>query len=263
MPAASLLARALALAPPPGPLPTPEGARCALTGEALTHGYPASAILPSSTGDPLDVLFGDAGGWLSPNAAGALSNDWNLGHRAIFQNTDGSFAPFYPRLSAVKEEGPAEEEPAEMSSKKAKLTARDAASPRPLWRDLVRDVWPARAGQPCLLLLATDPKKRVWYRARVGDLGETTPLYLFDNSRNEKRSLTVSWPRLVETLDFVEEAYAAGFTKHGIETFLPAETRTMQKVGLAATFAWEDALAALRGLPEFLVAVIIAQKATS
>ena len=262
---AEFLARGLALPPLPPPQVPPPGSRCALTGQPLAHGYPAGSILPSSTGDPLDVLGGGAGGWLSEEAARVLSFDSNLGSRALFQEPDGRITTFYPRLTSEKDLTPeqikkAAEPP---SAQKQKLLARDGSLPRPLWRDLVRDVWPWRESQPCLLLLATDPKKRVWYKARVGALGEQTPLYLFDNARSEKRPLTLSWPRLVETLDFVEEIYAAGFTKRGMETFLPSETAALKKCGMARAMAWEHALAALRPSPEFLVSVIIAQKPTA
>lgn len=257
--AATILCQGMRLPPPPGLQSAPPGCRCALTGEPLDHGYPAQNILPSSTGDPLDVTGGDPHGWLSVAAASVLAGDWNLGGRALFQEADGGVTAFYPRLSPEKEV-PDKEDAGPLSSKKLKTMSRDGSQPRPLWRDLVRAVWPDRAGQTCLLLLATDPKKRVWYKARVGTLGTQTPLYLFDNARHQKRPLTLDWPRLRETLDIVEEIYAAGFTKRGIETFLPAETRASQKVGLPQTLAWERSLSLLRPAPEFLVSIIIAQK---
>lgn len=259
--AAALLAAGLHFSDlPTPPAAVPPGTRCALTGQALTHGYPAQSILPSSTGDPLDVLGGDVHGWLSPEAARVLAGDWNLGGRALFQEPDGHITAFYPRVAGGAEAAAEDLAPAEMTSKKLKTFARDGLLPRPLWRDLVRSVWPARAGQHCLLLLATDPKKRVWYKARTGALGSHTPLYLFDNARHQKRPLTLDWPVLLTTLDLVETIYAAGFSKRGIEAFLLSETKAAGKAGMQQVSDWEFALRPLRPTPEFLVSVIIAQK---
>jgi hypothetical protein len=134
------------------------------------------------------------------------------------------------------------------------------AQGRPCWSQLVRDVWPERRGQPVIIILTTDMKKRLWINARVGALGRSTPMLIYDNGYclNEVRYL--SWPKLIECLDFVEDVYTRGFPKPAIQVSLYSASKAVKELGLAATRRLENELANWRTRPEFLPALLIAQK---
>lgn len=270
--AASLLSQGLALPAPLATLrPIPPGHACPLTGEFLTKGYAATDIIPDTTGNIPDLLGGDAHGFLSIAAATALKGDYNLGHRAFFALENGAVEALYPRLAAENDKARLAREAKDLEKaerraagtlhwKQEQGDARDDSLPRPLWRDLVRDIWPARQGQPCLLIVATDYKRRVWHKGRVGPLGARTPVLLFDPSRDVFKNAFLNWPHLLNVLTFVETVYAADFSKSAIERGLYAETRAMQAAGMAQARRWEGALSVLRSSDEFLFAVLIAQK---
>ena len=128
---------------------------------------------------------------------------------------------------------------------------------RPLWRDLAAA--PSRwQGQPCVAVLTTDPKKRVWPHARVSQ-GDGLLLYIHDPSRGVSGNRWVEWQGLAETLALIEEAYALGASKAQIaETlYTPA---LLKAYGLARLLALEARLTPARATPEFLPALIMAQK---
>lgn len=271
---ASFLARGLRLPPPPAvqPVPVPPGTRCPLTGDALETGYPIQAVIPASTGEWLDLLHGDTHGYFSRDAAATIANDWNLGNRAIIERPDGGFDAYYPLLARPKEgagdrgEGIGEiaeeqQETEPMSPRKLKNLARDGSLPRPIWSDLLRQLWPAHAGARCLLILATDPKKRVWNRARVGTIGAATPFLVFDSSRHLLRVVTADMEAMLSVLTLVEEIYTAGFSKRAISQSLLREQKPTAKIGHARTLAYERALSALRPMEWFPLVVIVAQRA--
>ena len=131
------------------------------------------------------------------------------------------------------------------------------AEARPLWRDVFRSLDP---DTPRALVLTTDPKKRSWPFARVS-VGPTAMLLLLDPSRALRETRQVSLASLRSTLDLVERAYAAGFSKAAIEGGLFGAPRVaVQKAGYAETARIEKELAALRRTPEFLPCLIVAQR---
>lgn len=262
-PAEFLLAGLRLPAPEASPVPVPPGTHCPLTGLALTEGWPIQSIIPSSTGEWLDLLNGDVHGYFSLAAAACIQNDWNLGNRAIIQKPDGSFEAHYPLIARPKPGAVVEivdEDTAD--PKRLKTLRRDGQGVRLCWSDLLRQIWPRYAGCRCLLIVATDPKKRVWNRARVGVLGERTPILLFDSSRHQLRTITISMPKLIDVLFFVEHLYTQGFSKETIWQFLPRDMKTATKVGMEMTFEWEERLKQLRDDDHdtLLLACILAQK---
>jgi len=135
-----------------------------------------------------------------------------------------------------------------------------AVAGRPCWSDLVRAVWPERAGQRILIILTTDMKRRLWIRARVGALGSRTVLFYYDSDTAGNENLIVDWPRLIECLDVVETAYDLGFPKTALRESLYIAGKVAQTVGLGVTNNQEKAIAAWRGTNEFVVSSLIAQK---
>lgn len=235
--------------PPLDSLPTDVTAHCALTGISIEAGYPAMDVVPAAAGEFLDLLPGEIGGYFSENTARALKGTWNLGSRVIFE--DGTH--YHP------------------------LIARDSKQPeRPCWSGLVRRLWPARRGENVLMILTTDVKKRVWHRARIGALGETTSIFIYDVADQVVATpqgtmviryasalssvQIISWPILLETLDLIEAIYALGFMKSSIQCSLLRQWKLAQEIGIGEAIRLDKQLRPLREKPEFAMAVIIAQK---
>lgn len=131
---------------------------------------------------------------------------------------------------------------------------------RACWSQLAREVWPTRKGQRCLIILTTDTKKRLWIRARIGALGTRTPVLVYDSKLMVNEVRLLDWPKFLECLNIVEQAYSAGFSKDSINSSLYGQTKAMAAIGLPATMRMERALAQWRGRLEFAPALLIAQK---
>jgi hypothetical protein len=206
---------------------------CAITGERITEGIAWKRVIPSSTAEYLDLMHGVTFPYLSLAAAAAFKGSWNMGSRLVFE--DGTmYHPYIGAKSAAKSE-------------------------RTFWSALVRDVWPEREGQNCLCIVAADYKKKVWPRATVGPLGRNTPVYVFDPGRFLSKNIFIDWARLVQVLDFVEEVYEAGFSKRAIGNGLYSDYAAFSE-DCERSLNYEQRLQDLRQLPEFSVAILIAQK---
>jgi hypothetical protein len=211
----------------------PVDTTCCITGERITRGIPHKRVIPASTGEYLDLLHGMTFTHVGVEAATAFKGSWNLGSRLIFE--DGTaYHPYIASASADKSE-------------------------RTYWSALVRDVWPERRGQRCLCIVAGDFKKRVWHLATVGELGRNTPILVLDPDRFVLQNLSADWERLISVLDFVEVAYSAGFSKDAIANSLYSHYAALSE-NPTRTMDWERQLADIRSLPEFTVAILIAQK---
>lgn len=237
--AADVLASAFALpAPDSPPLEFPAPLTCALTGVPITSGYAMRPLLQKSTAIILDTIRGNIDGHISDAAARC----WL------------SVGPGKPLMKGglAFEDGTAYQPMIALKS--------GQESGRGCWRDVVREVWPSRQGQRLVMILTTDTKKRLWTNARLGSLGEATPIYVCDG--NTLQSLSVSWPRMLACLDLVESLYSRGFGKDAIRDNLLSSWATAQSWGLAETIRWDRAIAPWRDSPEMLVALLIAQRET-
>lgn len=238
----------------------PGGGYCQITGQAITHGYRCldKRICPTALSDFTGLFNGNPHGYLSDTAARMLAGkipvrgsgkrggslataDWNLGSRLILADPNTGTVTAHHHLLIPRDR--AEEEG------------------RPYWSKVVRDVWSLQAGCLVLAILATDVKKRTWNLARAGVLGEHTPLLLHATEWNVSQVVYVSWPRLVLALDILEPIYAAGFSKTSIADSLYSQTKAVTAIGMAVTRQLERGLDAMRAAPEFLPALIMAQKA--
>lgn len=219
--------------PPLDEPPKPVTAVCSVTGLPITHGYPVWDIVPDSAGEFLDLLPNGVNGHISETAARAIKGTWNLGSRIIFE--DGTH--YHP------------------------LIARDKKGERPCWSDLARQLWQERRGQSVLMILTTDPKKRVWHKARIGALGNATPVMVYDVADSGLSSVQViDWVVLLEILDTVEKIYSMGFSKNGIRYSLLREWSRVQAFGTRQVIDLDNQLKTLREKTEFAMAVLIAQK---
>ena len=206
---------------------------CCITQEPITEGIPWDEVIPSSTGEYLDLMHGMAHKFMSIPAAKAYKGSWNMGSRLIF--ADGTmYHPYIAASSARRNE-------------------------RTYWSALVREVWPDREGQMGVCIIAGDFKKKIWPQAKAGPLGTNTPVLLYDPDRHVLRNVVVDWERLIAVLEFVEEVYAYGFAKDVIADSLFSQYGLLTE-DLQLAMRWEDRLSELRGSPEFAVSILIAQK---
>jgi len=206
---------------------------CAITGERITEGIPWQRVIPPSTAEYLDLMNGMAFPYLGIPASIAFKGSWNMGSRLIFE--DGTM--FHPYISV------------ESASK----------SERSYWSAVVRNVWPERRGRNCLCTPTDDYKKKIWPKARIGQLGANTQVLLFDSKRFRLQNLTVDWAKLIDVLDFVEMVYTAGFNKQAISDSLFICYAALAEYGRQA-LDWEDRLVKLRKTPELAMSLLIAQK---
>jgi hypothetical protein len=210
--------------------PGPATGQCGVCGTSGAGMYPRKDILDIS-GSNITTLFPHNTPYLCAPcvALWRLPKHW---HRGIFATPDATYFP----LIADSEHRSAE---------------------RPLWRDLLRS--PERWSQaPCAAVLTTDPKKRVWPHARVCQ-GDHVLLYLHDPSRGVSGNRRLHWQTLATLLARIEDAYSLGAAKAQIATSL--YTPALLKMhGPARLMALEAQLQPARQLPEFLPALIVAQK---
>jgi hypothetical protein len=192
--------------------------------------YPRASILDTS-GSNITTLFPHNTPYMCRHCV-ALWKVPKYWHRGIFATPEATYFP----LIAASEHQRAE---------------------RPLWRDLFHapERWQETS---CVAVLTTDPKKRVWPHARVS-WGARLLLYVHDPSRGVSSNRWVHWDTLAATLVLVEQAYALGAAKAQItETlYTPALLKTY---GLRVLRQLEAALQPARQTPEFLPALIVAQK---
>lgn len=128
---------------------------------------------------------------------------------------------------------------------------------RPVWSDAVREI---PHDVPRAIVLNTDPKKRVWPKARVSS-GRCAWVYVHDTSRAVSDSREVDLVRLVECLDVVEACLALGFSKFTVEQSLySGGMKLLNEHGPAQVTLLERRLAELRRTPEFVPAVIVSRR---
>lgn len=136
------------------------------------------------------------------------------------------------------------------------MIAPDPAGQRPTWGQALAALDPT---QPRVCILTTDPKKRVWPFAQVSQ-GDRLSMYVHDPSRGISGNRVVSLSLLLGTIADIEAIYNLGFSKAAIERGLLDDLKRSKALGISATVAHERHLQSVRTLPEFLPALIIAQK---
>lgn len=136
------------------------------------------------------------------------------------------------------------------------ISAESETPERPTWADALRYL---DVSLPRVALLTTDPKKRIWPFTRVSS-GDCCWIYLHDPTRGISGNRVVSLAKLRRILNLVESVYADGFSKSQIERSLYLAQPLIQKLGLSAAFRLETALAEHRNAPEFLPALLVAQR---
>lgn len=238
---ADFLAQGLNLPlPPTPPVDLPPDTHCAITGQPIERGYPVADMTTGATAEFLDCFRGGVHGYVSESAARCFkSADPRKGNpcaRSVLALDDGTFHnPLIAREQATLQD-------------------------RVCWSDLVRAIWPGAMGRRCMIILTTDTKKRLWIRARVGAIGNRTPVLAYDSDTSVNEVLLIDWPRLIDCLSTVEHCYGLGFPKAAIRESLFTTWKIAGNVGTITTQRLEEQLAAWRGTPEMIIAALIAQK---
>lgn len=212
--------------------PGPASGQCGVCGTQGDGMYPRADILDTS-GSNITTLFPANTPYMCRHCV-ALWHQPKHWHRGIFATTA---ATYFPLIAEGEQRTPE----------------------RPLWRALFAtpDRW---QGTPCVGVLTTDPKKRVWPHARVSQ-GDRFLLYVHDPSRGVSSNRWVTWLDLAETLALVEQALSLGAYKSQITQTLYSPA-LLKIHGLAPLQRLEAALARARHTPEFVPALIVAQKPT-
>jgi len=219
-----------ALETAPGEVPA--GTRCLMTGKPLDFGYWVWDVIPDSTGEFIDLLGGQTVGYVAAEVGEAWKGMWNVG--LVFCVGEYGYRPLISRKAALEQK---------------RMVLADLIA-------LCANVPP----QQCLIIINTDPKKRVWPRARVSSIGPATSVYVHDNSQNISGNLVVNWKKLVEYMRFIEEVYKQGFSKPSIATNVMSNLKQAQAYGMKNTVELERVLSTMRHTNEFSVAIIAAQK---
>lgn len=92
------------------------------------------------------------------------------------------------------------------------VIARDSAEKfqRPCWTDIVKA---APMGVPCIIIVSTNTKKRVWPIAIKGVIGPNTPVTISDNDLNMNETIFIDWADMLKDLVVVEAFMTRGQTK--------------------------------------------------
>lgn len=221
------------------------GERCIVTGEPLKVGYRVLDAISKTTND-FEMFFDPRNSYMSINAA------------RCFQGSNPKAEP----VSRME------------CSKSMAIVAGVAYQPlisdtaaidqkRPWWAQLVRDVWQQSPGAECLFIISTDTKTRVWHQphVRVGRLGPTTPVTVYDPAQAINRTVTINWPEMLIDLDLCERIVSAGFWNRFLSTSL-FELRKDLGIPIQQIIEWERQLRTMRQKPHFNFIQLIARERT-
>lgn len=208
------------------PVPVPDGTKCALSGAPITEGYRLLEVVKPTTGEFLDLFHGGVAGYLSDESCRCLEH-WHARGGKPGNVCVVNGIPVSVGIGAAEN----------------------------------RDQWPEalarlRTGDEVLLIVATDPKKRIWPRARVGYAGSATPVLLFNGDYNVLNLILCDLDRLRQIINEIELLLGEGASKSGCHQGLVASP---WKASLARKIYAEKTIAPLRNEPEWLVALTMAR----
>lgn len=135
----------------------------------------------------------------------------------------------------------------------------DSATPeRPSWYAALCAINSMPADIPVVGVITTDPKPRLWPRAKVATIG-SFGLYVHVTDWDRSGYVRLSLPRLLEIADFMIKILEAGFTKKRIGLSLFSDYARARKQ-FHDVAAWENDLRRMREETEFIPALLIAGK---
>lgn len=235
-----LIARAYDLSYPPLELLELEGERCVVSGQELTEGYRVGDVISATTND-FWTFGGLHDGYMSVDTARCFlaSNPRKcmVCSKSIAVFGEAGYEPLINDVAA-REQG------------------------RPWWAQLVRDVWREHRSEPCVVILTTDAKTRLWHQphVRAGVLGSWTPVTVYDPSWPINETVEVDWPEMLSDLGLVEQVLGAGFWSSTLKTCLLVQKKDVEGVSLAQVWEWEDALRIIRQKGHWPIVQLVARK---
>lgn len=206
------------------------GEPCAITGLPIIDGaVPSKFAISENMGNVVDFCHAPNSRWVSNTAAIILSQPKQM-HRnlvALIHPTDKADAHLLWPSIAVDPTNP----------KQA----------RPLWREVFLALSERYQGYRCILIFKDEPKSRTWPYARIGMIGEQTPLLFSDSKFGIEAILQISIPEAIRQMLYIEELLDAGYGKMEIRHGL--KSPSIEK--LIETLEIEKKLSAIRNTPEF------------
>lgn len=202
--------------------------RCALCGAAISTGVPLKRVIQKTTTD--------------------IADTFRYGH----DHTCGDCAACFsePKLLVGNLFASA------ACTCKPVVSLDSATDERPAWRDLIRTL---PFGTPCVALITSNTKRRLWPAARISGFGPAWRPYFVDG--DTARTLDINANRLIECMALIERVMDIGFSKRAIAESLLFGVKLKDFAASAeAILQYESVLAQWRGTDEFLLALFVAQK---
>lgn len=220
--------------------------------DALT-GYPINAAdggavalkdgISTSMGNVVDFLKVPTSNWLSLSSAVLLGYPkvWHRNMLALNNSKTGEKRLIWPTLA---------------------VDPKTPNQARPLWREVIINL-AELATTPdweIVAVFTSDPKVRLWPRAKISRLGTQTAFYVFDGDLAISALLELNITELKKQMLFVESLLDMGFGRNAIKSDLFANLATANKIGLSQTRDLENQLQhLLRSTLEFPVAWRVAR----
>lgn len=221
------------------------GERCVHTGQPLAEGYRLQDVISSATND-FGVYRGLHGGYISVatarcyNGSNPKSNPpCMICSKSMVVIGETGYQPLISDIAA-QDQG------------------------RPYWSQLVRSIWVEDAGQSCVIILSTDTKTRVWHQphVRVGVLGHSTPVTIYNPDWPINRTVAADWPEMLADLETAETIVSAGFWNSSLKSGLFTQKKGVESIPFPQTWEWERELQTLRPKSHWPIIQLIARERT-
>jgi len=217
------------------------GQPCVITGLPITDSaVPARYALSSDMGNVVDFCQAPESLWVS-NAAAVILSLPKIMHRNL--------------VALIRHDPVRPLHSGHLLWPSVAIDKDHPTQPRPLWREVLIALVEQYMGYRCVLIFKDEPKSRTWPRARIGTIGEQTPLLFKDSSFGIEAVLQISIPEALRQMLYIESLLDTGYGKMEIRDGL--KSPSIER--LIETLAIEKKLAAMRTTPEFPFAWYIAR----
>lgn len=219
------------------------GERCIHTGQSLTDGYRLQDVISSATND-FGVYRGLHDGYISVDTARCYNGSnpksnppCMICSKSMAVIGEVGYQPLISDVAAQEQN-------------------------RPWWSQLVRAIWEENAGKPCVVILSTDTKTRVWHQSHVrsGILGHSTPVTVYNPDWPINQTVTVDWPVMLADLETIEKIVSAGFWNNSLKTGLFTQKKGVESIPFPQVWEWERSLQILRAKSHWPIIQLIARE---
>jgi hypothetical protein len=204
---------------------------CATCGQELQHAVAASSLAGDAFSRQVEFLNGE---YVCEACAWMYSKPTET-HRNVFAVGDKIYWPMLSHDSATKE--------------------------RPSWYEVLSEASKLEADTPCIGVLTTDPKPRLWPMTRQRTL-RSFGLYVHCSEYDVSEFRTFNLASCLALCEVLSHCLVLGFSKracaYGLLTDLKKVTKLATKLGADKVFSLESQLKAVRGEAYFLPSLLIA-----